>query len=249
MPAPAAASCSITAACDSPVAQVGDLLCRRLAVGRTPELTHDTDNSMSTIIRITFPHSITSELRTMMPVWAIAAFLPLPVLVTSTNADVSCLYLGIMNAWLVAEFHRTCGLPITVSSWHIRALTTCLAVFANALLFIAFGLSGDVVTYFPFPLMALLSAIPALGIVPWILRRIPERPYAAIILGGFLVFTCKLAACVVARFVYGPDYVEQGYVAGDWRTAKLMITLFWSFSTLLSLALLYADYRSDLKSR
>jgi hypothetical protein len=68
-------------------------------------------------------------------------------------------------------------------------------------------------------------------------------PYAAIIFSGFLIFTCKLAGCVVARVVYGPDYIAQGYVAADWRTAKLMITLLWSFSTLLSLGLLLADYR------
>jgi hypothetical protein len=71
-----------------------------------------------------------------------------------------------------------------------------------------------------------------------------QRPYAAIIFSGFLVFGCKLAGCVVARLVYGPDYIAQGYVAADWRTAKLMITLLWSFSTLLSLGLFLADYRS-----
>jgi hypothetical protein len=37
----------------------------------------------------------------------------------------------------------------------------------------------------------------------------------------------KLAACVAARVAYGPGFIEQGYVAADWRTAKLMISLFW----------------------
>jgi hypothetical protein len=80
--------------------------------------------------------------------------------------------------------------------------------------------------------------------MPWMLRRVSQQPYAAIIFTGFLIFACKLAGCVVARIVYGPDYIAQGYVSADWRTAKLMITLFWSFSTLLSLGLLFADYRS-----
>jgi hypothetical protein len=75
------------------------------------------------------------------------------------------------------------------------------------------------------------------------LRRVPQHPYAAIIFSGFLIFACKLAGCVAARVVYGPDYIAQGYVAADWRTAKLMITLLWSFSTSLSLGLLLADYR------
>jgi hypothetical protein len=59
-----------------------------------------------------------------------------------------------------------------------------------------------------------------------------------------LVLAAKLAGCVVARIVYGPDYIERGYVSADWRSAKLMISLFWSFSTLLSVGLLMADYRS-----
>jgi hypothetical protein len=62
-----------------------------------------------------------------------------------------------------------------------------------------------------------------------------------IILGAMIVSSVKLAACVVARFVYGPDYVEQGYVAADWRTAKLMLTLFWIGHPLLSLGLLVGE--------
>ena len=33
----------------------------------------------------------------------------------------------------------------------------------------------------------------------------------------------KLAACIVARIVYGPDYIAQGYVSADWRAAKLVL--------------------------
>jgi hypothetical protein len=91
--------------------------------------------------------------------------------------------------------------------------------------------------------MAVLSAIPAIGIVPWMLRRV-HHYYASIILAAALVLTAKLAACVVARVVNGPDYIERGYVAADWRSAKLMISLFWTFSTLLSLGFLVAECRS-----
>ncbi|HZN69387.1 MAG TPA: hypothetical protein VFB66_29195, partial [Tepidisphaeraceae bacterium] len=66
----------------------------------------------------------------------------------------------------------------------------------------------------------------------------------SIVFGAMLVLAAKLAACVVARIVYGPDYIAQGYVAADWRSAKLMISLFWTYSTLLSLVLFVADYRA-----
>ena len=183
----------------------------------------------------------------MMGMWAVAAFLPLPILVATdpaNSADVSCLYLGVINAWLVTEFHRSWGLPGSATSWRARMLAIITAISVNVALFVGFGLAAGVQTHFPFPLMAMLSALPAVGVMPWMLRRVSQHPYAAIIFSGSLIFACKLAGCIVARIVYGPDYIAQGYVAADWRTAKLMITLFWSFSTLLSLGLLVADYRS-----
>ncbi len=186
------------------------------------------------------------ELRSMLGLWAVAAFLPLPILVATdpaNSADVSCLYLGVINAWLVTEFRRSWGLPESPASWRARTLAIMTAISVNVALFITFGLAASVQTHFPFPLMAVLSAIPAIGVMPWMLRRVPQHPYAAIIFTGFLIFVCKLGGCVIARVVYGPDYIAQGYVAGDWRTAKLMITLLWSFSTLMSLGLLVADYR------
>lgn len=181
-----------------------------------------------------------------MGMWTVAAFLPLPVLVAidpARSADVSCLYLGVMNAWLVTEFHRSCGLPGSATSWRTRTLAITTAISVNVAIFVAFGLAAGVRTHFPFALMAVLSAIPAIGVMPWMLRRVWQHPYAAIVFSGILIGACKLAGCVVARVVYGPDCIAQGYVAADWRTAKLMITLFWSFSTLLSLGLLLADYR------
>jgi hypothetical protein len=185
--------------------------------------------------------------RSMTGMWAVAAFLPLPILVATDparSADVSCLYLGVINAWLVTEFHRAWGLPGSAAAWRARMLTITTATSVNVALFVGFGLAAGVQTHFPFSLMAVLSVIPAIGVMPWMLRRVPQHPYAAIIFSGFLIFACKLAGCVVARIAHGPDYIAQGYAAADWRTAKLMITLLWSLSTLLSLGLLLADYRS-----
>lgn len=193
-----------------------------------------------------FGTSCGNELREMALTWAVAAAIPLPVLVAinpATSAAVACLYLGLASAWLVTEFQRCLGMPQAVRAWRSRALAITTATLGNVALFVAFGMAAGVETRFPLPLMALLSALPAVGIAPWLLRRV-RHPYAAIILGAALVLAAKLAACVVARVVYGPDYIERGYVAADWRTAKLMISLFWSFSTLLSAGLLLADYMS-----
>jgi hypothetical protein len=187
----------------------------------------------------------------MMDKWAFAGFLPLPVLVAidpNSSADIACIYLGILNAWLVTEYHRAWGAPDSAASWRTRMMTIGVAVAVNAALFVGFGLAAGVQTYFPFPLMAALSVVPALGVMPWMLRKLPQHPYGAIVLSGFLIFACKLAGCVVARIVYGPDYIAQGYVSADWRTAKLMITLLWSFSTLLSLTLLHLDYKSSVRA-
>lgn len=190
---------------------------------------------------------IVGGLRSMLGMWAVAAFLPLPILAVTdpaTSAELSCLYLGVINAWLVTEFYRAWGQPASARAWWARMLAIITAVSVNVALFIGFGLAAGVQTHFPFPLLAGLAALPAVGIMPWMLRRVAQHPYAAIIFSGFLVFACKLIGCVVARIVYGPDFMAQGYIAADWRTAKLMLTVLWTLSTGLSLGLLLADYRS-----
>jgi hypothetical protein len=68
-------------------------------------------------------------------------------------------------------------------------------------------------------------------------------PFKAMVLSAFILMSAKLAACVVARFMYGPDYIEHGYVAADWRTAKVMISLTWSTITTVSFACLVHSYR------
>ena len=201
---------------------------------------------MENSIRSKPAHSAANQLRAMAVTWGVAAILPLPILMASDPAgsgDIACLYLGLAGGWLVAEFHRCGGLPESVASWRARTLAIATAVAISVALFIAFGVAAGVQTHFPFALMAVLSAIPALGMVPWFLRRV-RHAFASIIFAAMLVLAAKLAACVVARIVYGPLYIERGYVSADWRSAKLMISLFWSLSTLLSVGLLLADYRS-----
>ncbi len=190
--------------------------------------------------------SIASQLRSIMGIWGITAFLPLPILALTDpdrSADLSCLYLAISNALLATEAHRSWGLPGSVYLWRAKTLTITTVIFVNVALFIAFGSMTGVKTSFPFPLMAVLSVIPALGVLPWMLRRVSQDPYAAVVFAGFLMGTCKILGCAAARIVYGPDALAEGYMAADWRTAKLMITVMWTLSTLLSLGLLLVDYR------
>lgn len=185
-------------------------------------------------------------LRSLVGIWAIAAFLPLPVLALTDphrSADLACLYLAISNALLATELNRSWGIPGSVCSWCARTATITVMTFFNLALFIGFGFVVGVQTNLPFPLLAILSVLPAIGVLPWMLRQVSPNPYAAIILTGFLIGACKITGCIAARVVYGPDALAQGYMAADWRTAKLMLTALWVLSTLLSIGLLYADFR------
>jgi hypothetical protein len=74
--------------------------------------------------------------------------------------------------------------------------------------------------------MATLCATPAVGLVPALAVRL-RQPMGATLLAAVMLLAAKLLACIVARLVYGPGFIEQGYVAGDWRTAKLMISVYW----------------------
>jgi hypothetical protein len=182
-------------------------------------------------------------LRQLISAWAFTALLPIPILVATnpkTHTDVKCLYLGLASAWFATEVFRSDGGLTSRAVWRDKVLAVLIALTFNVGLFIVLGLSIGVRSGIPFPLMAAFSAIPALGIAPWLSQRVRQQ-YAVIILGATMVALAKLAACVVVRFVYGPNYVEAGYVAADWQTAKLMISLFWGFTIALSLALLWTS--------
>jgi len=183
-------------------------------------------------------------LRSVAITWFAAACLPLPVLVMTnpaTNADVSCFYLGLASAWLTTQILGCGGYPDSRSTWLTKIMAICAALAANASVVMAIGQLLSVRSNLPFPLLALFAVIPSIGLVPWITLRIGE-PFKAMVLSASILLAAKLAACVVARFVYGPDYIEHGYVAADWRTAKLMISLTWSSITAISVGLLALGY-------
>jgi hypothetical protein len=198
-----------------------------------------------------------AALRSHGMAWAAAALLPIPSLLIvdpASSADVSLLYLGLSCAWLATEILRARVTRVTgamdLADWNAGLLAVILSIAVNVGLFIALGAVVGVRSNLPLPLLAALTAVPAIGLVPWLLLRLRGQPYAAIMLAAMIVVAAKLAACVVARFVYGPDYIERGYVSADWRTAKLMITLFWSFTVAISaLGLLDAQRRTVRLSR
>ncbi len=111
----------------------------------------------------------------------------------------------------------------------------------NVVLFIFMGASIDIDSSIPFPLVAILSAIPAIGSVPWLIARVRQQ-YAALFFAVLVVGSCKLIGCVLARIVYGPNILADGYIAADWHTAKLMISTFWALNIAMALGLLFAGY-------
>jgi hypothetical protein len=189
-------------------------------------------------------HETIKLLRLLAMTWTAAACLPMPALLMTnpaTNADVACLYLGLASAWLATEVLRFGGYPESGSTWLAKTAAICVALAANATLFIALGTMVSVRSNLPFPLLATFAVIPSIGLVPWMTLRLRDQ-FKAMVLSAFILMAAKLTACVVARSVYGPDFMEQGYIAADWRTAKLMISLTLSTITAISIASLAHGY-------
>ena len=109
------------------------------------------------------------------------------------------------------------------------SITTLAAAAVFTLISAAFRVSSGL----PIPLLAVLTLSPALGIVPYFTMR-TRKPFAAVVLAAFIVGLIKIASCIVVRIVYGPDALADGYMAGDWQTAKLMISLFWIGTVIVS---------------
>jgi hypothetical protein len=190
-------------------------------------------------------HSLSNELRHLLFPWAFALLLPMPILIAGgehLNSDIAVLYLALGAAWLATEAFHPAHPPISLAQWRVRMWALLLYVAVNALVFSLFGSFAQVDSNIPLPILAMLGIAPSLGLVPWLTLRL-RQPYAAIVLSAFAAALIKLAACVVARIVYGPDYIAQGYASADWRTAKLMISLMWFGMLLLSTLALLDCYR------
>jgi len=114
-----------------------------------------------------------------------------------------------------------------------------ITVLAAAAAFTLFSAQWRVSSGLPIPLLAVLTLTPALGVVPYLTMR-TRKPLAAVVLAAFIVGVIKIASCVVVRTVYGPSALADGYMAGDWQTAKLMITLFWAGTVIVSVGCVIA---------
>lgn len=192
---------------------------------------------------------IPGELRRLLMPWGFSLLLPMPILLMggeTGEVDVPLLYLGLGSAWLGAESVGKGIRPQTPTGWRIRMAALAICLLINAAVFTAGGGAIGVRSNIPLALLAVLSVTPALGLVPWLVLRL-EQPYTAVILGGLIVALTKIAACVVARIVYGPDYIAEGYVSADWQTAKLMISLMWTGIVGISLTALVAIFRRNAR--
>ena len=188
---------------------------------------------------------IGQELRRLLFPWSFALLLPMPMLMAggeNINSDIAVLYLALGAAWLATEAFRPTQAPTSLSQWRSRMVVLLIYLSFNAAVFSLFGSAARVESNIPLPLLAVLGVAPSLGLVPWLTFRLGQ-PYAALVLGAFTVALIKLSACVVARIVYGPDYITLGHVSADWHTAKLMISLMWIGTLLVSGAALFASYR------
>jgi hypothetical protein len=186
------------------------------------------------------------QLRDVTPIWIGSGLLPLPALLVAEpapDANLACVYLGLACAWLAARFFDRPGATRSRSAWCATLLANSVAVSSNVTLFIVLGMLVDAKSTFPLTTKAILAAFPAVGMIPWLIVRV-RHPLAAIVIGAMLMLLAKLAGCALARAVYGPRFIADGYVAGDWRSAKLMIASFWIIASALSLAFLVAGYLS-----
>ncbi len=195
--------------------------------------------------------SLAAELRRLFMPWSFSLLLPMPMLVAgeNRNSDIATLYLALGAAWLATEAFRPGHEPQSAAQWRRQIAALLIYLVTNAAVFSLLGWSAGVASNIPLPVLAVLGIAPALGLVPWLTLRL-RQPYAAIVLGALAVGLIKIAACVVVRIVYGPDYIAQGYVSADWQTAKLMISLMWAGTLLVSaLALVACHRRFALRQR
>jgi|SRR5438445_1118725 len=178
---------------------------------------------------------IWTEIKFLLPGWAIvvlASWLVLVATPANETSDYPFMGLGLGCAALAARaFSRALpqdetDTPPSERAWIVRIFAVSVTALAAAAAFTWASVESHVSPGLPIPLLAVLTVTPALGIVPYLTLRI-GKPFAAVVLSAFVVGLSKIAGCVVVRIVYGPDALVDGYMAGDWQTAKLMISLFW----------------------
>ena len=84
------------------------------------------------------------------------------------------------------------------------------------------------------PMLALMTLIPSLCIVPYFVL-VTRKPLAAVIFTALLVGCMKFLGATVVVLIYGWDADAQGRTHMPWNHPDLLVWLFWGFSGVFSL--------------
>ena len=170
--------------------------------------------------------TVSSELRALLPVWAVAVLLPIPAATfwhDGSGRAFAYAYLFLGCAVMAAEsFRRDPASADPVVPWRAKVVALGLAMAAAVAVFTAtvWSILGDIDPVVP--VLAALAVVPALGCVPY-LSLATGRPYAAVMFTVFLLAAVKMAGCVVARVVYGPTAHADGELALPWEAPNLLV--------------------------
>jgi hypothetical protein len=186
--------------------------------------------------------TVRSELREMLPTWAVVVLLPAPVATfwhEGSGRDFAYAYLFLGCAILAAErFGSTAcqespgGAPL----WRAKMTALGLAVAAAAGVFTAFAWAMIGQPDALVPLFAALAVIPALCCVPF-LAVVTGRPYAAVLFAALLLAAVKLTGCVVAVLVYGWNAQAEGHLALPWEQPNLLVWLCLAGAVIVSVVM------------
>lgn len=201
---------------------------------------------------------VSSEIRAILPVWAVALLLPIPMVTfwqEGPGRDFAYAYLFLGCSIMTAErFRRPFdgGLEHQLTShgtlglWRARMLALALATASAVCVFTAFAwaITGQVDELVP--LFANQAVLPSLGCVPFVALRV-GNPYSAVLFTCVLLAAVKLAGCVVVVIVYGWNAQVAGHLSLPWEQPNLLVWLCLGGSLACSAALYPLGRRAFLK--
>lgn len=170
--------------------------------------------------------TVARELRAMLPTWAIAVLLPIPMATFwnegSGRAFAYC-YLFLGTAILAAERFRTnVAGEGSARDWQSKMTALALAEFGLCTIFTAFGWSMRDELAPEIPLFAVLAILPALGCVPFATLR-TGSPFTAILSIVILLASIKMLGCLVVRIAYGPTALADGEMMLPWEQPNFLV--------------------------